>query len=93
LRTASAARRPRLADQFGHLLDRPHVGGPRLHRDQQRVGDGQRRPQAAGVTTADADADRRRLEARMCAAGLVDHLYRCGIRWSRLPPAPPHRTS
>jgi hypothetical protein len=27
------------------------------------------------------------------AAGLVEHLYRCGIRWSRLPPAPPHRTS
>jgi hypothetical protein len=39
-----------------------------------------------------ADADRRRLEARMCAAGLVEHLHRCGIRWSRLPPAPPHRT-
>jgi hypothetical protein len=39
-----------------------------------------------------ADADRCRLEARMCATGLVDHLYRCGIRWSRLPPAPPHRT-
>jgi hypothetical protein len=40
-----------------------------------------------------ADADRCRLEARMCASGLVDHLYRCGIRWSRLTPAPPHRTS
>jgi hypothetical protein len=40
-----------------------------------------------------ADADRRRLEARVCAAGLVEHLYHCGIRWSRLPPAPPHRTS
>jgi hypothetical protein len=40
-----------------------------------------------------ADADRRRLEARMCAAGLVNHLHRCGIRWSRLPPAPPHRTT
>jgi hypothetical protein len=40
-----------------------------------------------------ADADRCRLEARICAAGLVEHLYRCGIRWSRLPPAPPHRTS
>jgi hypothetical protein len=40
-----------------------------------------------------AAADRRRLEARMCAAGLVEYLYRCGIRWSRLLPAPPHRTS
>jgi hypothetical protein len=40
-----------------------------------------------------ADADRRQLEARMCAAGLVEHLHRCGIRWSRLLPAPPHRTS
>ena len=39
------------------------------------------------------DADRRRLEARMCAAGIVEHLHRGGIRWSRLPPAPPHRTS
>jgi hypothetical protein len=39
-----------------------------------------------------ADADRRQLAARICAAGLVEHLYRCGIRWSRLPPAPPHRT-
>ncbi|MGZ9021204.1 MAG: hypothetical protein ACXW3S_14870 [Rhodoplanes sp.] len=39
-----------------------------------------------------ADADRRRLEAQACAAGLVEHLYRCGIRWSRLTPAPPHRT-
>ena len=39
-----------------------------------------------------ADADRRRIEARTCAAGLVEHLYRCGIRWSRLPPAPPHKT-
>jgi hypothetical protein len=39
-----------------------------------------------------ADATRRRLEARTCAAGLVEHLYRCGIRWSRLPPAPPHKT-
>jgi hypothetical protein len=29
------------------------------------------------------DTDRRRLEARICAAGLVEHLYRCGIRWSR----------
>jgi hypothetical protein len=25
-----------------------------------------------------ADVDRRRLEARICAAGLVEHLYRCG---------------
>jgi hypothetical protein len=40
-----------------------------------------------------ADADRRQLEARICATGLVDHLHRCGIRWSRLPPVPPHRTS
>jgi hypothetical protein len=40
-----------------------------------------------------ADADRVRLEARMCAASLVEHLHRCGLRWSRLPPAPPHRTS
>jgi hypothetical protein len=40
-----------------------------------------------------ADADRCRLEARICATGLVEHLHRCGIRWSRLPPAPPHRTS
>jgi hypothetical protein len=39
-----------------------------------------------------ADADRR-LKARMCAAGLVEHLHRCGIRWSRLPPVPPHRTT
>ena len=39
-----------------------------------------------------ADADRCRLEAQTCAAGLVEHLYRCGIRWSRLPPAPPHKT-
>jgi hypothetical protein len=30
-----------------------------------------------------ADADRCRLDARVCAAGLVDHLHRCGIRWSR----------
>jgi hypothetical protein len=40
-----------------------------------------------------ANADRCRLEARMCASGLIDHLYHCGIRWSRLPPAPPHRTT
>jgi hypothetical protein len=39
-----------------------------------------------------AEADRRGLEARMCAAGLVEYLYRCGIRWSRPPPEPPHRT-
>ena len=39
-----------------------------------------------------ADADRRRIEARTCAVGLVEHLHRCGIRWSRLPPAQPHRT-
>ena len=39
-----------------------------------------------------ADADRRRIEARTCATGLVDHLCRCGIRWERLPPAQPHRT-
>jgi hypothetical protein len=39
-----------------------------------------------------ADADRRQLAARICAAGLVEHLYRCGIRWSRLPPAAPHKT-
>ena len=39
-----------------------------------------------------ADATRRRLEAQTCAAGLVEHLYRCGIRWSCLPPAPPHKT-
>jgi hypothetical protein len=38
------------------------------------------------------DGDRRRLEARACAAGLVEHLHRCGIRWSRLPPAPRHKT-
>ena len=38
------------------------------------------------------DADRRQLAARICAAGLVEHLYCCGIRWSRLPPAPPHKT-
>ena len=38
------------------------------------------------------DEDRRQLAARICAAGLVEHLYRCGIRWSHLPPAPPHRT-
>jgi hypothetical protein len=40
-----------------------------------------------------ADADRCRLEARVCAAGLVEHLHRCGIRWSRQQPAPPHRTT
>ena len=38
------------------------------------------------------DADRRQLAARICAAGLIDHLYRCGIRWSRVSPAPPHKT-
>lgn len=38
-----------------------------------------------------ADADRQ-LEARVCAAGLVEHLYRCGIRWWRVPPAPLHKT-
>jgi hypothetical protein len=38
------------------------------------------------------DADRRRIDAWICAAGLVEHLYRCGIRWSRLPPAQPHKT-
>ena len=37
------------------------------------------------------DADQRRLDARVCAAGLVEHLYRCGIRWSRRPPAPLHK--
>src|SRR5512132_4096687 len=36
-----------------------------------------------------ADADRCRIEARMCAAALVDHLHRCGICCSRLPPATP----
>ena len=36
--------------------------------------------------------DRRQLAARICAAGLVEHLYRCGIRWSCLTPAPPHKT-
>jgi hypothetical protein len=36
--------------------------------------------------------DRRQLAARICAAGLVEHLHRCGVRWSRLPPAPLHKT-
>jgi hypothetical protein len=40
-----------------------------------------------------ADADGRQIEARTCASSLVDYLYRCGIRWSRLPPTPLHRTS
>jgi hypothetical protein len=40
-----------------------------------------------------AEADRRRIEARTCAASLVEYLYRCGIRWSRHPPAAPQRTS
>lgn len=49
-----------------------------------------------------AAEDRCRIEARTCAIGLVEHLYRsgiyrcgiyrCGIGWSRRPAAPLHRT-
>jgi hypothetical protein len=39
-----------------------------------------------------ADAEQRRITARLCASGLVDHLYLAGIRCMRLPPAAPHRT-
>jgi hypothetical protein len=30
------------------------------------------------------------LLARTSATAIVDHLERCGILWSRRPPAPPH---
>ena len=39
-----------------------------------------------------ADAEQCRITARVCASGLVDHLYRAGIRCMRLPPARPPRT-
>jgi hypothetical protein len=38
------------------------------------------------AATSDADW----LQAKVCADAIVQHLRLCGIRWLRLPPAPPH---
>ncbi len=37
-------------------------------------------------------AEQNRLRARICAAAIVTFLHDCGLRWSKLPPAVPHRT-
>jgi hypothetical protein len=36
------------------------------------------------------EQDERR--ARVTAAAIVTYLYRCGLRWEKLPAAPSHRT-
>lgn len=40
------------------------------------------------VATHDDDARR----ARVCAAAIVTFLHACGLRWTRLPSSPTHRT-
>jgi hypothetical protein len=37
-----------------------------------------------------AEHDPRR--ARLCAAAIVTFLHNCGVRWAKLPAAPPHST-
>jgi hypothetical protein len=37
-------------------------------------------------------AEPNHLRARICAAAIVTFLHDCGVRWSRLPAAPCHRT-